>query len=244
MRPAFATKDEARTWVWDRLQADKAARFPFPPHGRIPNFAGAERAAERLMEQPEIGRARRIKVNPDAAQRPVRQLALARGITVFMPTPRLRGGFILLDPARIPPGERARAAGLGAGMRWGRTVALRELPPMDAIVTGSVAVTPRGRRCGKGHGYGDLEYAILRELGHAPVKVFTTVHPIQIVRDFPVDAHDLPVEVIVTTDEVLRVESPPPAPNGIAWDRLAPSAFDAMPILAELRRALGRAPSR
>jgi hypothetical protein len=25
------------------------ARFPFPPHGRIPNFAGAELAAARLL---------------------------------------------------------------------------------------------------------------------------------------------------------------------------------------------------
>jgi 5-formyltetrahydrofolate cyclo-ligase len=26
------------------------ARFPFPPHGRIPNFAGAEVAAARLLD--------------------------------------------------------------------------------------------------------------------------------------------------------------------------------------------------
>ena len=41
----FADKSAARQWVWDRLSAEGVARFPFPPHGRIPNFAGAEVAA-------------------------------------------------------------------------------------------------------------------------------------------------------------------------------------------------------
>ena len=41
----FADKSAARQWVWDRLVAEGVARFPFPPHGRIPNFAGAELAA-------------------------------------------------------------------------------------------------------------------------------------------------------------------------------------------------------
>ena len=34
---------------WDTLRAEGVARFPFPPHGRIPNFAGAELAAARLL---------------------------------------------------------------------------------------------------------------------------------------------------------------------------------------------------
>jgi hypothetical protein len=38
----FADKSAARQWVWDRLSAEGVARLPFPPHGRIPNFAGAE----------------------------------------------------------------------------------------------------------------------------------------------------------------------------------------------------------
>ena len=45
----FADKSAARQWVWDRLSAEGVARFPFPPHGRIPNFAGAELAAARLL---------------------------------------------------------------------------------------------------------------------------------------------------------------------------------------------------
>ena len=45
MTPKFTDKSAARQWVWDRLSNEGVARFPFPPHGRIPNFAGAEVAA-------------------------------------------------------------------------------------------------------------------------------------------------------------------------------------------------------
>jgi 5-formyltetrahydrofolate cyclo-ligase len=43
-----------------------------------------------------------------------------------------------------------------------KRVALADTPALDAIVCGSVAVTHDGRHCGKGEGYSDLEFAILR----------------------------------------------------------------------------------
>src|SRR5246500_5418781 len=89
----FADKSSARQWVWDRLSAEGVARFPFPPHGRIPNFAGAEVAAARLLNIEPWKSATAIKVNPDSPQRPLRAEALRRGIIIFVPTPRLRGGF-------------------------------------------------------------------------------------------------------------------------------------------------------
>src|SRR6516162_5957927 len=56
------------------------ARFPFPPHGRIPNFAGAEVAAERFLDIEPWKSATAIKVNLDSPQRPLRAEALRRGI--------------------------------------------------------------------------------------------------------------------------------------------------------------------
>ena len=241
MKQHFTDKDEARRAVWDRLQAEGFARFPFPPHGRIPNFAGARAAAARLLEVEPWRSARRIKVNPDAPQRPVREAALRRGITVLVPTPRLRAGFKKLDPARIPEDHIRAAASLSKGARFAEEVALTELPEVDAIVCGSVAVTRNGRRCGKGEGYSDLEYAILRELGHSPVPVATTVHPVQIVGRLPCEPTDLPLALIVTPDEVIEVAAPPRAPEGIDWGRLTEADLDAMPVLRELARTSGRA---
>jgi 5-formyltetrahydrofolate cyclo-ligase len=236
MAHTFPDKQSARQTVWDQLQHDKLARFPFPPHGRIPNFEGAREAATRLFELSPWKEARRIKVNPDAPQRYVRAEALRRGITLYVPTPRLRGGFKRLDPATIPPENILQAASLTKGSQWAEDVPVQQLPQMDAIVCGSVAVTPDGRRCGKGEGYSDLEYAILRELGHRPVPVATTVHSIQVVDDLPWDPNDLPLSVIVTPEQAIRVKNPPPAPHGIAWERLTDEDFQAMPVLADLRR--------
>jgi 5-formyltetrahydrofolate cyclo-ligase len=138
MAGEFTDKSAARQWGWDRLRAEGVARFPFPPHGRIPNFAGAEVAALRLLEIELWKSATAIKVNPDSPQRPLRAEALRRGITVFVPTPRLRGGFRKLDPHRIPPDKIEEAASLLRGNRWSEEVALTDMPRPDAIVCGSV----------------------------------------------------------------------------------------------------------
>jgi 5-formyltetrahydrofolate cyclo-ligase len=235
----FSSKDDARMAVWDLLQAKRLARFPFPPHGRIPNFAGAAQAAQRLFEHSPWKNAARLKINPDAPQRPVREEALRRGIQVYIPTPRLRGGFMLFDPTTIPSSKIREAAGLTTGSRWAKKISLQKLPQMDAIICGSVAVTRRGRRCGKGEGYSDLEYAILRELGHRPVPVATTVHGAQLVDAFPRDPNDLPLSLIVTPEATIRVKRPLSAPEGIDWSRLTEEDLDAMPVLRELRSLRG-----
>lgn len=238
MKQVFRTKDDARQAVWDELTARKAARFPFPVQGRIPNFAGAKEAAGRLFSLPPLNDAARVKVNPDAPQKPVREEALRRGIAVYMPTPRLRSGFLELDPRRIPQDKLREAASLSKCGPWANEVPLDEFPAIDAIVTGSVAVTREGLRCGKGHGYGDLEYAILRELGYPPVPVVTTVHPLQIVKRFPCDSNDLPLSVIATPGEVIHVKDPPPAPEGIDWERITEAMIEEMPVLGELSAGL------
>jgi 5-formyltetrahydrofolate cyclo-ligase len=236
MAPEFTEKSAARQWVWDRLGAEGVARFPFPPHGRIPNFAGAELAALRLLDIEPWKSARTVKVNPDSPQRPLRAEALRRGITVFVPTPRLRGGFKKLDPRGIPRDKIEEAAGLSRGDRWSEEVALTDLPLLDAIVCGSVVVTRDGRRCGKGEGYSDLEFAILRELGHPPVPVGTTVHDLQVVEAVPRDATDQPLSVIATPTRTIRIKQPNPAPTGIDWTRLSAEDLQDMPVLAELKR--------
>lgn len=230
----FSSKDAAREYVWATLQEEKIARFPFPPHDRIPNFAGAKEAAEQLLNHELLQDVNTVKVNPDAPQRYVRQFALERNITVYVPTPRLRAGFKKRDPAQIPAGELTRAASLSHMDDYAETVALSEMSPMDLIVTGSVAVTRDGRRCGKGHGYSDIEYAILRELGYKPAPVATTVHDIQLVEDFPSDAHDISLTLIVTPDETIEVDNPPEPPGGINWDLLSDRDLEEMPVLKEL----------
>lgn len=235
----FENKADARGWVWDRLQAEGLARFPFPPHGRIPNYVGADLAAKRLFDESPWKDARAIKVNPDSPQREVRRLALSRGVRVYVPTPRLTGGFHLLDPEAIDPADFEAAATLSSMPDFSRQVALTEMPQLDAIVTGCAAVTRTGKRCGKGEGYSDIEFGILRELGHAPVPVATTVHDAQLVTDFPVESNDLPLTLICTPTQTIRVEQPLPAPAGIEWSRLSEADLERMPLLLELKAVGG-----
>jgi 5-formyltetrahydrofolate cyclo-ligase len=221
--------------VWDRLTSEKATAFPFPPHHRIPNFRGAPEAARRLFADPIVEGARRIKVNPDAPQRYVRRIALERGIVVYMPSPRLRSGFLELDPGNIPADQLAAASTMSRAAQFGREVPVSDLPEMDLVITGCVAVTEGGSRCGKGHGYSDLEYAVLRELGHPPVPVLTTVHDLQVVAGFPSESHDLVLDRIFTpTRTVAAPGAGLEGPSGIDWAALAPEDLESMPVLGEL----------
>jgi 5-formyltetrahydrofolate cyclo-ligase len=237
---SFSSKDAARTHVWDRLKGEKLAAFPFPPHGRIPNFKGSAEAARRLFTHPVFAQARALKINPDSAQAAVRAEALRRSIDVYVPTPKLAGGFWHIEAAHVPQDAVREASAMSTMARWAREVPLSALPQMDAIVSGSVAVTPTGKRCGKGAGYADREYAILLELGHQPVPVATTVHDVQLVDDFPQTGTDEPLSLIVTPTRSIGVETPPEPPRGIDWASLTDADYADMPVLAELRDMLGK----
>ena len=93
---------------------------------------------------------------------------------------------MLLEAGSEPAGPEGNAGGLvdpRRASRLGRPVRPRELPHVDLIVAGSVAVNRKGVRVGKGGGYSDLEYAIGRQVGAIDAKtvVATTVHPLQLV---------------------------------------------------------------
>src|SRR5712672_83334 len=107
----LAAKAALREEVWSAMRAAKVARFPGAA-GRIPNFTGAEAAAERLRGLPAWQAAATVKCNPDSAQWPVRQRALEDGKTVFMAVPRLAEPepFFLLDPDQLVDTPRRAAS--------------------------------------------------------------------------------------------------------------------------------------
>jgi hypothetical protein len=55
---------------------------------------------------------------------------------------------------------------------------------------------------------------------------------------FPTEAHDLPVSLIATPDELIEVNRPPAPPAGIDWSLLPPQALEEMPLLDELKHLL------
>ena len=227
-----------RDVVWSRFEESGEALFP-GARGRIPNFRGAAAAADRLASTPEWQRAKVLKCNPDSPQRPVRLRALREGKVVYMAVPRLAEAkcFWRLDPRRIDPSDMAAAATIRDAPRYGQPVRPRELPHVDLIVAGSVAVNRKGVRVGKGGGYSDLEYAIGRQVGAIDGKtvVATTVHPLQIVDgDLPVTAHDFFLDLIVSPEETIRPPRRRRQPKGILPGHLSDEKRHAIPALREL----------
>jgi 5-formyltetrahydrofolate cyclo-ligase len=231
-------KRSVRERVWKLLEREGAARFP-GARGRIPNFPGAEAAAESLATLPVWQQARVVKANPDAPQLPVRSRALAEGKRLYMAVPRLRTDrpFVLLDPERlrVPP---RRAASIRGATRAGRPVRIADVSSVDLVVCGSVAVDRRGARVGKGGGYSDLEFGLLVEAGVVGPEtvIVTTLHALQVLDErLPETAHDFRVDRIVTPEEVIRCRRAR-RPGGILWDHLDEAKVEAIPALRSVSR--------
>ncbi len=256
-------KQAVREAVWDAFEERGEARFPFPPHDRIPNFAGADEASDRLTDTDAWASAATLKCNPDAPQLPVRRAALRAGKTVYVAQPRLRDPdpFLRLDPAAIAPEEIDDATTVSGISEYGVPTAPEDVSHVDLIVAGSVGVTTEGARIGKGEGYSDLEWSALSELGavasvaHSATGsrtqsdddatvVATTVHELSVLDgpESPIadaaalptpDAHDVPLDLVVTPERTILTDTTYARPEGIDWDALDDEKLDAIPMLAE-----------
>jgi 5-formyltetrahydrofolate cyclo-ligase len=236
-------KEQIRKAIWDLMEKRGIARFPRPVYGRIPNFEGATRAAEKLGELPAWRKARVVKVNPDSPQRPVRRFALAQGKLVYMAVPRLREErcFLELDHNRLK-GMEDQASSIKGAFRYGRLVALEEMEKVDLIVAGSVGVNREGARVGKAGGYSDLEYAIGREFGIVgeSTTTLTTVHPVQVVPyQIEMLRHDFPLDYIITPEGITETRHRYPKPRGIYWDELGEEKMRTLPLLMKLKQQEG-----
>lgn len=236
------SKPELRTRTWAALRESGDARFPGTV-GRIPNFRGAEAAADRLAQTDAWKQARVIKCNPDSPQRPVRHRALRDGKVVLMAVPRLAGPapFLRLDPARLDRAQRWEASSIVGADRLGEPLAVNDVPPIDLIVTGCVGVTSQGARLGKGGGYSDLELALLTEWGLVgpDMVVATTVHEVQVLPDgaIPVEPHDQTVDLFCTPVRTVACDRPFARPTGVDASLLDAERIDAMPPIARLLAA-------
>ncbi|MDI6798927.1 MAG: 5-formyltetrahydrofolate cyclo-ligase [Candidatus Aenigmarchaeota archaeon] len=227
-------KQKIRERIWKLMEEKNIARFPLPLYGRIPNFVGSEEAAERIRELEEWEKAKVIKINPDSPQRRIRELVLKENKTLIMATPRLKEGFLILKNLQKIAHE---ASSIKGAFKHGKKIGINELPKVDLIVTGSVAVTEDGARVGKSSGYGDLEYAISKELRIVDENTprVTNVHEIQIVSYIPMEKHDVPVDYIITPKRIIRTNTKYHKPRGIYWEMITEEMLNEIPILKELK---------
>lgn len=236
-------KDQLRAEIWSRLKQQQVAVRD--PVGHIPNFLGAQEAADRLAALPIWQQARVIKCNPDSPQRPVRLNALQEGKLLYMAVPRLtkKQCFVELTAAALQQKSvaLAEAATMRGALMHGRLVTFEEMQPIDLVIVGCVAVTRNGGRTGKGAGFADLELAMLRSLGlvQADTPIVTTVHSLQVVEEgrLPMQSHDWPLNWIITPEETIATHTPYSRPQGLDWERLRPEQYQQIPILRSLGKA-------
>ena len=107
------SKDAIRRSVWTAMEREGVARFP-GARERIPNFANARAAGERLSRSAAWKKAKTIKANPDAPQTHSRRLALEQGKMLVMAVPRLRDAHPIHAPERLGGSLLARCG------RWPR----------------------------------------------------------------------------------------------------------------------------
>ena len=232
-------KDDLREQIWDHLESEGIARFPFPPHGRIPNFADARDAADRLAESDVWQAADTLKCNPDAPQLPVRRQALRDGKTIYMAVPRLSEAkpFLRLAPDEVDDIDDATT--VSGSAKHGVPVDPESMPHVDLIVAGSVAVDEAGTRVGKGEGYSDLEFAVLRGFDRVDdaTTVATTVHDSQVVDADAIepDRHDVPLDLVVTPTRTISTEVVADRPKGLYWDDISAEKINKIPVLQRLQ---------
>ncbi|KYO37923.1 methenyltetrahydrofolate synthase domain-containing protein isoform X1 [Alligator mississippiensis] len=236
-----ASKQSIREKIWAHLEASGLAEFPRPVHHRIPNFKGSHQACQAIKELEIFDRTREIKVDPDKPLEGVRLAALQARKTLLVPTPRLRTGlFNQIVPPLGATKEILRKCATSQGVKdYSVPIGLDAKVKVDLVVVGSVAVSEKGWRIGKGEGYADMEYAMMVSMGAVTedTPVVTIVHDCQVV-DIPEELlgdHDLTVDYILTPTRTIKTNCKRLKPKGIIWQKVSYEILGKIPILKNLR---------
>ncbi len=229
-------KELIRKQVWKKI-ADLNPSFS--PYHSIPSFPGQRKTAERLRKLELYEKAKRIFIPPDSAQFDARLNVLRDRKVLVMATPRLKDGFYQAHPGtheHLWP-RSIKSSGI---RKWGKKLKTSkdDIGKIDLMVTGAVAVSPDGERIGKGTGYFDWEYAILKEIGCIDGKtpVIALVHDLQVYRELPWQEKDVSVDFVITPTQVIKVESRRQRPEGLDWDQIDRHIIASMRPLRELAR--------
>ncbi|OQU96581.1 hypothetical protein CLAIMM_02645 [Cladophialophora immunda] len=231
-----------RVWKTLRTVARPDSRFHFDFTSFITDFEGSDRATARLVELSSYKNSTVVFITPDNCLEELRLRALRDGKTVLMTTYGIRRGFWELDPVKIEESQYANAAMLDGMERLGTPLSLADILAkrwhIPFMVTGTGAINTRGVRFGKGHGFFDLEWAILYTLGVVDQTTVAAaiVHDCQVLEEeLHPEEFDTLCEVVVTPTRVLHVPDVQKPTCGVLWPLLQPNMLERIPPLQELK---------
>ena len=233
-----------RVRIWEELLkvAKPDSKFSWQFSEFICDYEGSEKGTALLTATEMYKNAKVIFITPDNNLETLREQAFRDKKTVVMTNYGITRGFFLIAPGPIPAGKEEVASLLDGVSRYWKHQTLAQLQEsvghIDMMVTGASAITPSGIRFGKGHGYFDLEWAMLSTKGIADnsTVIIGAGHDCQ-VADVPVtvEEYDTAIDYIVTPTRIIETRHEFPRPSkGIIWSRLAPGMREQIPPVQEL----------
>lgn len=235
---------EARVKIWEELLkvARPDSKFSWSFSEFIADYEGSDQGAKLLAGSEMYKHAEVIFITPDNNLEKLREIAFRDKKTVVMTNYGITRGFFLIRPGDIPEGKEELASLLDGVSRYWRHQTLEQLKTavghIELLVTGASAITPGGIRFGKGHGYFDLEWAMLYTVGlvddHSVI--IGAGHDCQVADvEVTVEEYDTAIDYIVTPTKIMETRHEYPRPGkGIIWSRLAPGMREQIPPVQEL----------
>lgn len=236
-------RDDIRQSIWTALRsvAKPDSRFHFDFSEYITDFEGSEAATRRIVSMDIYKKASVVFITPDNCLEQLRAQTIRDNKVLLMTTYGIRRGFVELLRSDVPAGLEDYAVLLDVIERKGRHRTLADLQRLyciDLLVTGGSAVTTTGARFGKGHGFFDLEWAMLYQIGVVDVTtpIIDLVHDCQLVdMQLPTTPFDTVCDYIVTPSRVIHVQNPQKPTVGVLWDQLEPGMMEKIAPLSELK---------
>lgn len=244
-KPKEVNKRSIRLDTWQKMREQKLTPLRrFSVFNKIPNFIGADKAAELLAQTEEFKKANSIKVNIDLSQEPVKFEVIKARKTLFVPpaqkSPNVYAKIKNCNPDELDLATQKKIIKLQGAEDTFEEIDMHGIERLDMVVVGSCAVSRQGHRIGKGNGYVDLDIGILTHLGviTKDTLIVTTVHDVQVFDTLPehlFQSYDLPLDVIVTPTEVIHVSKRLPRPAGIEWKLLSSRRLEIVPVLKSIK---------
>lgn len=230
-----------RERIWESLTrvGRPDSRFHWDFSSFIADFEDNDQATQRVTDLQSWKQSQRVFITPDNSTERLRREAIRAGKTLLVTTYGIRRGFMEIPAGTVSPEEVSYAATLDGLDVYGqpRTLAdLKGTQQLAFLATGGSAVSKNGVRFGKGHGYFDLEWAMLSEIGltSSQSEVVDIVHDEQVV-DAHLDGepHDVTVDWIVTPTRTLHIDVDRQR-GRVHWDLIPGTEHETIPPIIEL----------
>lgn len=229
-----------KVWIELKKYSLPDSRFHYNFAEFIADYEGSEKSIKDLTELNIYRKANILFITPDNNLVKLREISVKDNKLIIMPTYGIKRGFLTIQKDDVPTGQETFASTLDGMEKFARPISLEEIAKikqLDLMVTGASIITHSGIRFGKGHGFFDLEWAMMREINvvNEETPIVAMAHDCQIVdMDLIPADHDTIVDYIITPTRTIHVSTKLQKPKKIDWNILPKEMRESIPPLQKL----------